>query len=270
MPGWRLLKPETRNAFVNMAIDEAVLQARIEEKTPNTLRFFCWQPSAVSIGRFRNIHNEVNIGNCRIHGVDVVRRISGGGAVYHDAEDEITYSVVVKQEDLGTNDVAEAYSRICNGLIEAAHTLGVNAEYNKGNVKQCPNIIVEERKISGSAQAHKKGIILQHGTFLMNVDLEKMFTFLKVPWKDAGVDVVSIAKRKITSVAEELGNPISIGQVLEALTKGFENALGIRFAEGSLKNYELDLARRLEKEKFATREWNFEGKIKPLSLEPIS
>ena len=270
MSRWRLLKPEIQNAFVNMAVDGAVLQARIKEKTSNTLRFFRWHPSAVSIGRFQNIHNEINIENCRIHGVDMVRRISGGGAVYHDSEDEITYSVVVKQKDLGTNDVAEAYNLICNGLIEAAHILGVNAEYNRGNVKQCPNIIVEERKISGSAQAHKKGVILQHGTFLMNVDLEKMFTFLKVPWKDAGVDVVNIAKRKITSVAEELGNPIPIGQVLGALTKGFENALGIKFIEGNLTDYELNLTKRLEKEKFATREWNFEGKIKPLGLKPIS
>ncbi len=260
MSRWRLLKPETRNAFANMAVDEAILLARIEEKVPNTLRFFHWYPSAVSIGRFQNIYNEVNLENCQIHGVDVVRRISGGGAVYHDSEDEITYSVVVKREDLGTEDVAEAYMYICNGLIEASHILGVDAEYNKGKIKQCPNVTVKERKISGSSQAHKKGVILQHGTLLINVDLKKMFTFLRVPWKDACVDLISIAERKITSVADELGSHVSTDKACEALTIGFEKALGMQLAEGSLTGYEMNLAQRLGKEKFVTQRWNFEGK----------
>ncbi len=260
MSTWRLLKPKTHNAFVNMAIDEAILRARICERAPNTLRLFRWHPSAVSIGRFQSITDEVNLENCRLHGVDVVRRISGGGAVYHDSDAEMTYSVVVKRGDLGTNDVAEAYGRICDGLIEAAHILGVNAEYNKGNVKQCPNIIVEGRKISGSAQAQKKGVILQHGTFLINVDLKKMFTFLKTPWKDACLDVVSIAERKITSVADELDDQVSDDQVFHALSKGFEKALGIDLMEGSLTDYELNLAEELKTEKFSTHKWTFEGK----------
>ena len=267
---WRLLKLETHNAFVNMAVDEAILHARIEEKAPNTLRFYRWRPSAASIGRFQKIFKEVNLENCRIHGVDVVRRISGGGAVYHDSEYEITYSIIVKRENLGTDDVTEAYRCICNGLIEAAHILGVDAEYNKGKIRQCPNITVKERKISGSAQAHKKGVILQHGTLLMNVDLEKMFTFLKVPWKDACVDLISIAERKITSVADELGSHVSTDHACEALTKGFEKVLGMQLVEGCLTNYESNLAHRLEKEKFATRQWNFEGKTKPLPPKPVS
>lgn len=270
MSPWRLLKPETDNAFVNMAVDEAILRARIEEKVPNTLRFFRWRPSAVSIGRFQNVYDAVDLENCRIHGVDVVRRISGGGAVYHDSEDEITYSVIVKQEDLGTDDVAEAYIQICSGLIEAAHILGVDAEYNKGNVKQCPNITVKERKISGSAQAHKRGVILQHGTLLMNVDLQKMFTFLKVPWANTPGDLINIATRKITSVAGESGSGVAVDRACEALTRGFEKALGIKLVEGILTDYELNLAQRLEEEKLATYEWNFEGKTNLLGSKPVS
>ncbi|MFP3984635.1 MAG: biotin/lipoate A/B protein ligase family protein [Candidatus Bathyarchaeia archaeon] len=260
MPIWRLLKPETYNAFANMAIDEAILRARIQEKTPNTLRFYRWNPSAVSIGRFQNINNEVHLENCRAHGVDVVRRISGGGAVYHDSEDEVTYSVIVRREDLGTDDVAEAYSCICNGLIEAVYILGVNAEYTAGNVKQCPNITVGGRKISGSAQAHKRGVILQHGTLLLNVDLEKMFTFLKVPWREACIDLLSIAKRKITSVEDELGGRLSVDRVYQALIEGFEKAIEIKLVEANLTDYELELAEKLEKQKYTAHAWNFEGK----------
>ncbi len=257
---WRLLGPEKRDAFFNMAVDEAILQAVIEEKAPNTLRLYRWSPSAVSIGRFQNVHNEVNLEACETHGVDVVRRVSGGGAVYHDFEDEVTYSVAVKKVDLGTDDVAEAYRRICDGLIEAARNLSVNAEYNEGNVKQCPNITVRDRKVSGSAQAHKKGVILQHGTLLLNVDLKRMFTFLKVPWADACVDLMSIAGRKITSVAEETGRNVPVDLAYRALIEGFENALGVEFAKGKLSKYELDVAERLERERYSKRMWNLEGK----------
>ena len=253
-----------------MAIDEAILRARIEEKIPNTLRFFRWLPSAVSIGRFQKIRNEVNLENCKTHNVEVVRRISGGGAVYHNSEDEITYSVIVRQKDLGTCDIAEAYKYICNGLIEATHILGVNAEYNNGKIKQCPNITVKQRKISGSAQAHKKGVILQHGTLLMQVDLEKMFTFLKNPWKGTRVDLINIAKRRITSVADESDRCISTEQACKALTIGFEKALGIQLVEGNLMNCESNLAQKLEKEKFATREWNLEGKTRSSTSKPAS
>jgi lipoate-protein ligase A len=270
MSMWRLVRHDAHDSFFNMAVDEAILQARIEGKAINTLRLYRWRPSAVSIGRFQNIHDEVNLDACGTHGVDVVRRVSGGGAVYHDSENEVTYSVTVKREDLGTDDVAEAYRRICNGLIETAHNLGVDAEYNEGNVKQCPNITVKERKISGSAQAHRKGVILQHGTLLLNADLEKMFTLLRVPWAGACFDLVSIAKRKMTSVAEESGGAVPVDLVYQAAVRGFEKALNMKLVETDLSEYELGLAKRLKKEKFSTREWNFEGKTHPLSLEPVS
>jgi len=112
---WRFLKPEVKDAFTNMAVDEAILSARIAGLVPNTLRFYRWKPSAVSIGRFQDVFNEVYVENCRKHEVDIVRRITGGGAVYHDHVGEITYSVVVKESDLGFTDVASTYDVICRG-----------------------------------------------------------------------------------------------------------------------------------------------------------
>jgi lipoate-protein ligase A len=269
MASWRLLKPTRHTAFTNMAVDEAILQARIEERVPNTLRAYRWRPSAVSIGRFQDVYKTVELEHCRAHRVDVVRRITGGGAVYHDSDDEITYSVIVKRKDLGTDDIAEAYRQICNGLIQAVHILGVEAEYNEGNVKQCPNITVQGRKISGSAQAHRRGVTLQHGTLLLNVDLGRMFTFLKLPWRDSCADLISIAKRKITSVAEELASPVAIDHAYEALASGVEEALDIQLSTGELTDYESHLASRLEKEKFVTRAWTFEGKAARLGFKPV-
>jgi lipoate-protein ligase A len=260
MNAWRLLKLEASNAFMNMAVDEAILQARIAEKVPNTLRFFRWKPSAVSIGRFQEIQKEVLIENCRKHGTDIVRRISGGGAVYHDYEGEITYSVTVATEDLGTGDVFAAYNLICNGLIEAIKILGINADFNPGDPKNCPNVSVNGRKISGSAQSHKSGVLLQHGTLLVDIDLKKMFTFLNVPWAKTIMEVVNVAEKKITSVKQELRSNVSMKETYEALVKGFEKALGIVLKKDELTSHEQKLAEKLLKEKYSTDEWNFSGK----------
>jgi len=244
-----------------MAIDEAVLRARIQGKAPDTVRFYRWNPSAVSIGRFQNVADEVNLENCKKYGVDVVRRITGGGAVYHDSQDEITYSVVVKRESLGVADVTAAYIEICGGLTKALELLGVKADYNPGDQKNCPNITVNRRKISGSAQSFKGGVILQHGTLLMNADLEKMFTFLRVPWAKTCMEIVNVAERKITSLKNETGTETTVEKAYEALVKGFQNALGIMFSEGTLTREEFQTTEVLRREKFANEDWTFLGSL---------
>jgi lipoate-protein ligase A len=254
---WRLLKLETRNAFMNMAIDEAVLKARIAGIVPNTLRFYTWKPSAVSIGWFQRASEEVYIENCRRHGVDIVRRITGGGAVYHDNEGEITYSVVVSEKDLGSKDVISAYNMICGGLIAAAKILGVAADFNPGNPEQCPNITIDRRKFSGSAQLHRKGVLLQHGTFLVQTDLKKMFTFLKVPWARSLEDVLRVAQKKLTSIEGELESSISNEEANKALTEGFQEALKTELVEEDLTDHEESLAEGLCEEKYAADTWNF-------------
>ena len=260
MKNWRLLKIDVKDAFTNMAIDEAIVAARINGSVQNTLRFYRWRPSAVSLGRFQNVFNELQVENCKQHGVDIVRRITGGGTVYHDCDSEITYSVVVKEMDLGTSDVFYAYNAISNGLIEAAKILGVNADFNPGDPKNCPNIAINGKKISGSAQFHKGGVLLQHGTFLLDVDLEKMFTFLRVPWAKTIKDVVCVAQERLTSIGSELNRNVSAKEAYEALIQGFQKAVKIELEEKALTPFEQQLALKLRKEKYSTDDWNLIGK----------
>ncbi|MEM2466830.1 MAG: biotin/lipoate A/B protein ligase family protein [Candidatus Bathyarchaeia archaeon] len=260
MAGWRLLKLETYNAYMNMAIDEAVLEARIRELVPNTVRFYRWKPSAVSIGRFQKMENEVYLENCQRYGVDIVRRITGGGTVYHDADGEITYSVVASKDDLKAKNITEVYAKIYAGIIEALKTLGLKADFNEGDGRVCPNLTINGKKISGSAQCHKSDVVLQHGTMLINVDLEKMFTFLKLPWAKTCMEAVDIAKNKITSIKAELGKEIQHVTVYEALIGGFQKALRATLEKNDLTSYEKELAEKLCREKYATTEWNVQGK----------
>lgn len=260
MSVWRLLKFEVNNAFMNMAIDEAILRARIENRVPNTLRFYRWKPSAVSVGKFQKIENEVQLENCRRYGVDVVRRITGGGTVYHDSEGEITYSVVLGRENPDAMDMTAVYSKVYSCITEALKILGITADFSQGDARNCPNLTVKGKKISGSAQSHKSGVVLQHGTILLDVDLEKMFTLLRVQWAKTCMDVVNVAKHRITSIKKEIEKAVSIEEVNDALVKGFGNALNIEIPHAELTPYEKELAEKLCREKYATDEWNFDGK----------
>ncbi len=260
MVAWRLLNLETYDAFMNMAIDEAIMTARIRDTVPNTVRFYRWKPSAVSIGRFQSLEREIFLENCMKQGIDVVRRISGGGAVYHDCSGEITYSVVSLKDDLEATGATTVYKRVYLGLAEALKLLGLVADFQKGNLRACPNLTITGRKISGSAQAHRKGIVLQHGTLLVNVDLKQMFRFLRVPSFRTCSETAAAADMKITSIHSELGKEVQIKEVSQALVEGFQKSLGVKFTESRLTHLETDNAEELRREKYSGRHWNFGGK----------
>jgi lipoate-protein ligase A len=259
MNTWRLLPLETNNAFMNMAIEEAILTARVAGQVPNTLRFYRWQPSAVSIGRNQNPEAEVYLDACKQLGVDVVRRISGGGTVYHDFAGEVTYGVIAKAEALGTADITTVYAKIYEAVKDTLRLLGITADFSSGDAKNCPNMTVGGKKISGSSQTITRGIVLQHGTMLRSVDLPKMFQLLKL--KNANcTQAADIGKRKITSIQNELGHAVMPETVANALAQGFRAMLKIQLEAGELSPHEVELANKLYKEKYATKAWNFEGK----------
>jgi lipoyltransferase/lipoate-protein ligase len=259
MDTWRLLPLQTNNAFMNMAIDEAILSARIKNKVPNTLRFYRWMPSAVSIGKNQEPENELYLDACEKLGVDVVRRISGGGTVYHDFEGEVTYSVTAKTSDLGTGDITSVYSYIYGAITDALRLLGISADFSDGDAKNCPNLTVNGKKLSGSSQTISRGIVLQHGTLLLSVDLSKMFNLLKFK-NTSCAQAADIAKRKITSIQTELRHAVRHETLANALAQGFKAIIKIQLAQDQLTPFELELANKLYKEKYTVNEWNFSGK----------
>jgi lipoate-protein ligase A len=259
MDTWRYLPLSTNNAAMNMAIDEAILSARIADKVPNTLRFYRWQPSAVSVGKNQNPENEIYLENSKKFGVDVVRRISGGGTVYHDFEGEVTYSVIAKTSDLSTADITTVYTKIYGAIRDALRLLGTTADFSSGDAKNCPNLTVNGKKISGSSQTISRGIVLQHGTILLSVDLPKMFKLLQLKGASCS-QATEIGKRKITSLQDELGHKISSDTVANALAQGFRAMLKIHLEVGELTQAEKEMADKLCKEKYITKEWVFGGK----------
>ena len=261
MDTWRLIPLETHNAFMNMAIDEAILQSRMENLVPNTLRLYQWQPSAVSIGKNQNPNNTVYVDNCRKLGVDIVRRNSGGGTVFHDQIGELTYSVTAQTHDLDAADITAVYMRIYAAITDALSLLGIPADYSAGDQKNCPNLTVNARKISGSAQTVKRNVIQQHGTLLLNVNFTLMFQLLRIKNIDNCSLAAQIAQRKITSVQNELGHTVTPKTAANALTQGFKATLKIHLNPAQLTLYEQTLAKKLYASKYATQNWNQNAKV---------
>ncbi len=250
---WRLLGLRMNNAYMNMAIDESISHLRAQDKVPNTIRFYRWKPSAVSIGYFQSVIEEVNLDSCRKLNIDVVRRNTGGGAVYHDSNGEITYSIIIDLKNpLISSDIIKSYKTLCKGLILGLKKLKIEAEFRPIN-----DIVVDGKKISGNAQTRRFGVLLQHGTILVDTNISKMFRVLRISDEKISDKMIERAEERVMNIKKLLKHDISFESVYKALRFGFEEALGGKFKEGDLTEEELKLASKLSEEKYSKKSWNF-------------
>src|SRR3989338_1997501 len=209
----RVLKTGHNNAFLNMGIDEALMLSHDAKREDITLRVYEWNPSAVSIGYFQSLNEEVDVQHCQKEGVDIVRRLTVGVAVYHDKE--VTYSFVCNESLLNKN-IIDSYKQICSGITNGLKLIGIDSFFHPIN-----DIIAGKKKISGNAQTRKNGKILQHGTVLMQVDVDKMFSLLKVSNEKIKYAMIETVKERVTGVEHLLDRSVSTKEVENALVNGF-------------------------------------------------
>ena len=181
---WRFLQTEAVDGATNMAIDEALWRSRQSGQASPTLRFFAWDPPTVSLGYGQALDDHVDVAACRAFGVGLVRRPTGGSAIYHDGpERELTYTVVATNDDLGvTTDLLEAYRWIARALARGLQALGAPVEVIGLPPAGGPvpafcfartgryEIEVGGRKLVGSAQRRRGRCFLQHGSVLLGAD----------------------------------------------------------------------------------------------------
>ncbi|HLD59526.1 MAG TPA: biotin/lipoate A/B protein ligase family protein [Candidatus Bilamarchaeaceae archaeon] len=243
---WRVIPYSEQNAHLNMAIDEAVME-QVKDGGMPTIRFYGWSPSAVSIGCFQDLEDEIDLEKCRELKVDFVRRRTGGGAVYHDLDGEVTYSVIGKEENFPKN-IIESYKLICGWLQKGLEELGLKTDFKPIN-----DICLNEKKISGNAQTRRQKVLLQHGTVLYDVDVKKMFSLLKVPNEKIRDKMIQAVEERVTCIKKH-GN-FSKEDCYKALFKGFIE--GKSYEVGQLTNEEKERAEFLARTKYSTKEWNF-------------
>lgn len=248
----RLLQSGFHDGYYNMGLDEALLESVASGKKP-VLRFYGWNPPAVSLGYFQGLGDEVDEAACARRGFDIVRRISGGGAVLHKSE--LTYSIVLPLGDpvyrrLAPEDVNESYRILCSGVIEGLRLLGIPAVFSGIN-----DILANGKKISGNAQTRRLGCLLQHGTVLLDNDLEEMFEVLKVPREKIRGQLIAEAKERVTGARAVLGREVPFDEAAAVFARGFASALSLEFPGAALLPGEEERGVSLAREKFSTREW---------------
>ena len=254
----RLLNMGKNNAAMNMAVDEAILLAQAEQPNP-TLRFYGWTQPAFSFGYFQDIAAEVDIDACRADGIELVKRMTGGGTVVHGWE--LTYTLILPRTD-GEISVANAYQRIGQSLTQAFQKLGIPAQCYTG----CPdtshadqNICLtnpaahdvmsdNNRKLAGiSVRRNRHGIMFQ-GYISLDIPPPEILTRVsETP------DIQQMLREKSTAINTD-GRSITRNALIQAISETFD--LGIAFKSGKLSPAERKQAEILVKTKYATAVWN--------------
>ena len=290
---WRLIKDSYHTGFMNMAIDEAIMIAHREGLVPPTIRFYQWSPPAVSLGYFQNLEKEIDVDVCKNLGIDIVRRPTGGKAVLHDKE--LTYSFIIRENHPLVNDsILETYKKVSGGIIRGLSYLGIKAELVplREKLKSTPSgneakskiphsdiksicfsvpsqyeVQVEGKKIVGSAQVRKREIVLQHGSLLIELEKDKLFSVFNFP--SAQIREKLKTGFKATSLEEILKKKINFSELSEILPRGFEEEFGARLVEGKLTEQEEKISKELLENKYSTYEWNYERKNNQLDSQKI-
>jgi len=281
---WRLIKDGYHTGFMNMAIDEAIMIAHREGLVPPTIRFYQWSPPSVSLGYFQDLRKEIDVDVCQDMGIDIVRRPTGGKAVLHDKE--LTYSFIIRENHpLVNNSILETYKKISGGMIRGLSYLGITAELvplreklksdslpkrEKSEIRHSDfksicfsvpsqyEVQVEGKKIVGSAQVRKREIVLQHGSLLIELKKDKLFSVFNFP----SVQIRERLKTRFnaTSLEEILKRKINFSELSEILPRGFEEEFGVRLVENKLTEQEEKISKELLENKYSTYEWNYERK----------
>ncbi len=262
MKEMRLIRITKANSAMQMAIDEAIAIARSEDKIPNTLRFYTWDPPTITIGYGQQICN-LEFKEIKKKAFAYVRRPTGGTAVLH--KNDLTYMIVASEKDV-SGDVVDSYKQLSQGLVLGLQKLGLKAEHklivnpDKEKTASCYSneneydVVVNERKISGNAQARINGVVLQHGTIIIEDNIEELFDCMNLPEKRKA-ELIAKTRERLTCVENELKEKVTPQELEEKIILGFKE-MGIKLVNGELTEYELKLASELYTKKYSTEAWN--------------
>jgi lipoate-protein ligase A len=265
---WRVLVDAPAGGAWNMAVDEVLLDGVAAGATPPTLRFYEWTPPCLSLGYFQPI-DVVDLDGCRALGVEVVRRPTGGRAILHDRE--LTYSVALPASVLGHDGgVLPSYYRLSLALQDGLRRLGVPATLAPESAASGPpvrgpvcfdrpsahEILLQGRKLVGSAQMRRGGGLLQHGSILIEPRIDKLTACLRLPDDSAGSRAGDGSERLEASVAglAEVGLS-QPARIAVAIADAFAARFGVRLVEAPLRPDEQAAARALASSKYQSAGW---------------
>ncbi|OQY29458.1 MAG: hypothetical protein B6244_03530 [Candidatus Cloacimonetes bacterium 4572_55] len=264
-PIWRFIETGHKSAAYNMAVDEALT---LHYSDQPTFRVYGWKPAAISFGYMQNSVREFDLERRRELGVSVVRRLTGGRAVYHD--NEVTYSVVAPENDPSIGGtIHETYHAISLGLASGLAKLGIITELEKSRLLpdrekiKSPcftasaryELTYRNKKLVGSAQRRISGMILQHGSILLAGHQEEMVELIRFQ-PDKKKCISRYLRQNTASLSGILGREVSFSEVSDTLRIGFGKYFDLDFRIDNLTPVESQTAERLIKDKYDNDAWN--------------
>jgi len=254
---WRLIREDRRRGAMNMALDEIAAETAAEGG-PRTLRIYRWDPATLSLG-YHQDPATVDWAFCEREGIDVVRRPTGGGGIYHDTHADIAYSIVAPADEL-PGDLMDTYERLCEPLFSGFDRLGVSASFADAErpalfepacylraLHPAHDVVVDGRKISGNAQYRRRDSVIQHGSIMFDDSADRhLATFADPPV------VAERFRERVTAIGEHTDVD------RETAVEAFEASLAewADAATGEWTDAELDRARERARTKYDAAGWN--------------
>jgi lipoate-protein ligase A len=236
----RVLDTKALSAAENMALDEAILEAREENLIPDTIRFLSFDPHCALVGFFQNVENEIRVSFCKQEGIEINRRITGGGALYWGVKD-IGWEIFASADRFAAKiSKFEDYY----GLFCGAASLGINMFGLKSSFRSRNDIEIDGKKISGSGGTSIRDCFIFQGTLLVDINLEIMLRALRIPVEKLKYKEINSLKDRVTWLARELGYCPAREEIIKNLLEGFSQSLGIEYYFDELSEIEKEIFNR--------------------------
>ncbi len=243
---WQLIHTTGQSPTLHMALDDVLTHEVGAGRRKPTLRIWEWASPAVVIGRFQSLRNEVDMDAAQRHGIEVVRRVSGGGAMFIEPGNTITYSIYAPLSLIKGLSFGEAYAYMDEWVLTALAELGIKAWYQPLN-----DITSAGGKIAGAAQVHRGGAVLHHVTMAYDIDAAKMVDVLRIGREKLSDKGTLSAAKRVDPLRSQTGLPREA--VIKHMIATFRRLHGLT-ADG-VHAEELAQAQLLAQTKFANPAW---------------
>lgn len=243
---WQLIHDGPRDPALHVALDQVLTDEVAAGRRPPILRFWEWDSPCVVIGRFQSLTNEVDAEGASRHGINVVRRITGGGAMFMEAGNCITYSIHAPESLVEGMSFQESYAFFDQWVIDALGELGIKAWYQPLNDITSPG-----GKIAGAAQARRGGAVLHHVTMAYDIDAAKMLDVLRIGREKLSDKGTASAAKRVDPLRSQTG--LAREDIIASMIGTFDKQHGL--TDNALRTDEIEQAEKLVESKIGTPEW---------------
>jgi lipoate-protein ligase A len=248
---WRLIDGEPQPPAMHMALDEVLTRRVGEGERSPALRFWRWTAPAVVLGRFQSVTNEVDEDAARDYGIRIVRRMTGGGAMFVEPENVITYSIYAPPGLVAGMSSVDSYAFLDEWVVEALRSLDIDAWYEPIN-----DITSSDGKIGGAAQARRSGAILHHVTMSYEMNAAKMLQVLRIGQEKVSDKAIQSVEKRVGPLRHQTQLPRE--EIISRMIATFaERNTGGSLVEDRISSGELAEAEELERTKYGTPEWTY-------------